>query len=268
MLREGPVLNLEEAWREDAGRYVCVARSGAEQREGTSFTLHVQYVAVRAAQEKVVMRTEERRARLTCYVEGYPNPQVSWYRSSGMMTEGATHRFIASAGVHHLEIDQVTPDDLGEYQCYVHNGVSRDLATVTLTASPAEARILEVQPTPRPEIFNVTWVVESVAPLRLYVMEYLKKDAAGGQWNTTYIGVSEQPRGMTYVQSGLVTLDLSSTYEMRVRGVTQDNQQGPDMTQPFEITTGGGASAKIAGLFRTSLPILSRFPAFVRGVLQ
>lgn len=43
---------------------------------------------------------------------------------------------------------------------------------------------------------------------------------------------------MTYVQSGLLTLDPASTYEVKVRGVTEDNEQGPDMTNPFEIVTG------------------------------
>lgn len=47
---------------------------------------------------------------------------------------------------------------------------------------------------------------------------------------------------MTYVQSGLLTLDPSSTYEVTVRGVTQDNEQGSDMTSPFEIVTGEAGS--------------------------
>ena len=44
MLREGPVLRLEEAWRDDAGSYMCMTNGEAEQRQGTSFTLHVQCV--------------------------------------------------------------------------------------------------------------------------------------------------------------------------------------------------------------------------------
>lgn len=43
---------------------------------------------------------------------------------------------------------------------------------------------------------------------------------------------------MTYVQSGLLTLDPATTYEVRVRGLTLDNELGPDMTSPFEIITG------------------------------
>lgn len=68
----------------------------------------------------------------------------------------------------------MTVADLGEYQCYVHNGASRDLATLTLTAAPREARILEAELSPRHPIYNLTWEVESMTPLRLYMLEYRK----------------------------------------------------------------------------------------------
>lgn len=68
----------------------------------------------------------------------------------------------------------MTATDLGEYQCYVHNGASRDLATLTLTAAPGEARVLGAEHTPRDLTYNVTWAIESLAPLRLYVLEYWK----------------------------------------------------------------------------------------------
>ncbi|XP_045115325.1 protein amalgam-like isoform X2 [Portunus trituberculatus] len=267
VLQMGPVLQLEEAWRQDAGRYMC-ATSGEAEQQGTTFTLHVQYVSVKAAVERIEVRTEDRRARLTCYVEGYPEPQVSWYRNSGQISEGPRHRISAASGQYHLEIEQITTEDLGEYQCYVHNGVSRDLATVTLSAIPGQARVLEAKQTQPPKIYNVTWTVESVLPLRLYILEYGKEGMPSDQRNLTYIGVTTQPRGMTYVESGLLTLDPASTYELRVRGVTQDNQQGPDMTQPFILYTGGGTSAKVARMLRTSLPILSRLPALARNILQ
>ncbi|XP_050701549.1 protein amalgam-like isoform X2 [Eriocheir sinensis] len=264
VLREGPVLNIAEAGREDAGRYQCLTSSGEDgRRQGTVFTLNVEYVSVRGAQDRVVVRSEYPRAQLTCYVEGYPEPQVLWYQSSGQVTEDARHRFVADRHQHHLQIEDVTVADLGEYQCYVHNGASRDLATLTLTAAPREARILGAELTPRHSTYNLTWEVESITPLRLYMLEY-RKGPAAGQWNTTYVGISDTPQGMTYVQSGLLTLDPASTYEVKVRGVTEDNEQGPDMINPFEIVTGGGTKEKISRFFHTALPILSRLPILAR----
>ncbi|MPC20847.1 hypothetical protein E2C01_013809 [Portunus trituberculatus] len=127
VLQMGPVLQLEEAWRQDAGRYMC-ATSGEAEQQGTTFTLHVQCinnevmgdrdgsdggggggiadVSVKAAVERIEVRTEDRRARLTCYVEGYPEPQVSWYRNSGQISEGPRHRISAASGQYHLEASQ------------------------------------------------------------------------------------------------------------------------------------------------------------------
>ncbi len=76
--------------------------------------------------------------------------------------------------LHLPQIEDVTAADLGEYQCYVHNGAARDMATLTLTAVPAEARVLRAELTPSPMTYNMTWAVESVAPLRLYALEYRK----------------------------------------------------------------------------------------------
>lgn len=43
MLREGPVLSIEEAGREDAGRYQCLTSGGAAgQQQGTIFTLDIE----------------------------------------------------------------------------------------------------------------------------------------------------------------------------------------------------------------------------------
>ena len=70
------------------------------------------------------------------------------------------------------------------------------------------------------------------------IISHVQEGVPADQRNLTYIGVTTQPRGMTYVESGLLTFDPDSTYEVKVRGVTQDNQQGPDMTLPFVLSTG------------------------------
>lgn len=77
-----------------------------------------------------------------------------------------------------LQLTDMKPSDLGEYQCYGYNEKGRDRETITVTAAPGPVRVLDAEPTGKGFTYRVSWEVNSLSPINYYYFAYREVSAS------------------------------------------------------------------------------------------
>ncbi|XP_029819877.1 hemicentin-1, partial [Manacus vitellinus] len=151
------LLRIQETQELDAGDYTCVASNAAGRASG-KITLDVGSPPVFTQEPSDESADLGSNLTLPCYVQGYPEPRVSWRRLDGAplfsrpFTTSATSQLRTGA----LAFHNLWVSDEGIYVCEAENQFGRIQsrpATVTVTglvtpligASPATANVLEGQ---------------------------------------------------------------------------------------------------------------------------
>ncbi|XP_051649408.1 hemicentin-1 isoform X5 [Manacus candei] len=151
------LLRIQETQELDAGDYTCVASNAAGRASG-KITLDVGSPPVFTQEPSDESADLGSNLTLPCYVQGYPEPRVSWRRLDGAplfsrpFTASATSQLRTGA----LAFHNLWVSDEGIYVCEAENQFGRIQsrpATVTVTglvtpligASPATANVLEGQ---------------------------------------------------------------------------------------------------------------------------
>ncbi|XP_027560313.1 hemicentin-1 isoform X2 [Neopelma chrysocephalum] len=151
------LLRIQETQELDAGDYTCVASNAAGRASG-KITLDVGSPPVFTQEPSDESADLGSNLTLPCYVQGYPEPRVSWRRLDGAplfsrpFTASATSQLRTGA----LAFHNLWVGDEGIYVCEAENQFGRIQsrpATVTVTglvtpligASPATANVIEGQ---------------------------------------------------------------------------------------------------------------------------
>ncbi|XP_049818879.1 nephrin isoform X2 [Aethina tumida] len=124
IVSDGPVLNITQLSRHDAGLYSCEA-SNSQGSSVTNVNITVQYPAsVIATSENVIVNPKED-ATLSCTADGNPlsDDTIVWKRDDFPEFDARTSVMYDKNGTSYLRITSVTRDDLGKFQCVVNNGV-------------------------------------------------------------------------------------------------------------------------------------------------
>ncbi|KAK8718721.1 hypothetical protein OTU49_014524, partial [Cherax quadricarinatus] len=243
VLSEGPTLHLVNIRREDAGYYFCSASNGVLDPQERAFYLQVKYVWVEAEVSKVVVASEERRALLTCQIKGHPKPKL----------------------------ENMTPSALGDYKCRAHNEAGEDSATITVEATPGPVQVLEASPTSTYGLYNITWEVESLAPVDYYFVSYNQEGSSEVERRTVSATPQINRSGTHYTESTLVDLTPGITYHLTVRAVAKGHLPGLPMEENFFFTASDPASAHEMSdgtwnLLKSALTVISRLPKVVRDM--
>ncbi|XP_036769471.2 hemicentin-2 isoform X1 [Manis pentadactyla] len=128
----------------DSGRYQCMA-SNANGVTRTSVWLLVRealQIGIHTRSQRFSQGTE---VRVSCSASGYPTPHISWSREGHALQEDSRIRVDAQGT---LIIQEVAPEDAGNYSCQAVNEVGTDEETVTLyytdppAVTPASALVL------------------------------------------------------------------------------------------------------------------------------
>ncbi|XP_051894785.1 myosin light chain kinase, smooth muscle-like isoform X2 [Pristis pectinata] len=76
---------------------------------------------------------------LQCHIEGYPDPEVIWYKNGDPLTESSHYQIdYQEDGSCSLIITNVTQEDSGHYTCKAMNALGEETCSATLTVYPLE----------------------------------------------------------------------------------------------------------------------------------
>ncbi|NWT15620.1 HMCN1 protein, partial [Vireo altiloquus] len=151
------LLKIQETQDLDAGDYMCVATNEAGRAAG-KITLDVGSPPVFVQEPRDEAADLGSNVTLPCYVQGYPEPRVTWRRLDGapLFSRPSTPSSSSQLRTGALTIQNLWVSDEGSYVCEAENQFGRIQsrpATVTVTglvtpligASPAAANVIEGQ---------------------------------------------------------------------------------------------------------------------------
>ncbi|XP_061624718.1 hemicentin-1 isoform X2 [Phyllopteryx taeniolatus] len=117
---DGHILSIGKIQVEDAGLYTCLASSPAGE-DGRNHWVRVQVPPTLLGAEDVRTLSMPVNGHLTleCLADSDPPPDIEWYKDEVQMQLGG--RIQRLAGGQYLEIQNVRPEDSGQYTCVVTN---------------------------------------------------------------------------------------------------------------------------------------------------
>ncbi|CAB1319698.1 unnamed protein product, partial [Coregonus sp. 'balchen'] len=117
---DGHFLRITKVKVEDAGLYTCLASSAAGE-DGTNHWVRVQVPPTLLGSDDVRTLSVPAKGHLTleCQADSDPPPDIEWYKDDVKLQLGG--RIQRLAGGQYLEIQDVRPQDSGQYSCVVTN---------------------------------------------------------------------------------------------------------------------------------------------------
>ncbi|XP_068547343.1 hemicentin-1 isoform X4 [Anas acuta] len=113
----------------DTGRYTCIAANLAGSSSSSmDLIVHIPPKIRSTEVEYTVM--EDSRAVLTCVADGIPTPTINWKKDNTLLTERVGKYKAMPDG--DLILDNVVPEDSGNYTCIANNAAGEETHTVTL----------------------------------------------------------------------------------------------------------------------------------------
>uniref|UniRef100_A0A3Q2GH42 Hemicentin-1 n=1 Tax=Cyprinodon variegatus TaxID=28743 RepID=A0A3Q2GH42_CYPVA len=118
--QDGQVIRISKVQVEDAGLYTCLASSLAGE-DGRSHWVRVQVPPTLLGSGDVKTVTVPFNGHLTleCLADSDPPPHIDWYKDDAKLQPNG--RIQQLAGGQYLEIQEVKPEDSGQYSCVVTN---------------------------------------------------------------------------------------------------------------------------------------------------
>ncbi|RWS04981.1 titin-like protein [Dinothrombium tinctorium] len=113
----GSTLIFEKVSRNDSGNYTCVVNN-AYGEDKTSFVLTIKVAMKWIEEPKDMTIVEGNGIIINCIAEGFPRPQISWWKNKNVILSHS-ERF---------EIKNADYKDKGEYECKAENGVDQILS--------------------------------------------------------------------------------------------------------------------------------------------
>jgi len=213
----GTNLRLQNIKRKDAGLYYCTANNGAGEPATDSIHLQVQYAPVVSSTPEVVKREGSTTADLSCTVLAEPQAEVVWYRDNLLLTEYATTTNSTHSTIH---IPQVQENDLGNYSCYAENIMGRASSIVSLSGRPGRVKILSSMAEVGVRQFNLSWTVDTFAPVTHTNIRIRKSDLYEGKWQEyDFHHPADTQFFNRYIQYSfpISNLDSDTRYEVKVK---------------------------------------------------
>uniref|UniRef100_A0A8C4IV11 Hemicentin-2 n=1 Tax=Dicentrarchus labrax TaxID=13489 RepID=A0A8C4IV11_DICLA len=118
--QDGHIVRISKVQVEDAGLYTCLASSLAGE-DGKNYWVRVQVPPTLVGSGDVRTLTVPVNGHLTleCLADSDPAPNIEWFKDEAKLQLGG--RIQRLAGGQYLEIQEVRPEDSGQYSCVVTN---------------------------------------------------------------------------------------------------------------------------------------------------
>jgi len=194
----GTSLRFGAVHRSASGTYICTADNGVGAPVSATIKLNVIYSPEVNVDRKWVHGGVGHQAQISCRAFGSPEPQVRWYRET-MLLDRNENRLMEQYGQrHNLVIANVQKEDFGNYSCSAENELGKARGFILLSGEPNRPLILSSSQGLFSDKYNLSWSVESFAPIAGYKIIYSKYTTNSGsevrsRWHDVFPDISIHP---------------------------------------------------------------------------
>lgn len=111
---------------------------------------------------------------LCCIVHGDTSSEMLWYQNSFLLDANERRSMDHSNDKYFLQIRNFQQSDFGNYSCVADNALGRTKKYIEVSGSPGPAVFLSPAYSTYLDSYNLTWAVESIAPLEEVRLMYRK----------------------------------------------------------------------------------------------
>lgn len=178
-----------------AGVFQCLGDDGSKHPLHGSVTINVHYAPKVSTHRHHVNTEEGGRAELYCDYKAVPISVAQWKRN-GQYIDFFSDKYTVKNSVHKeknrtiLVVKDVTPKDLGEYECEIKNAIGANENKIHLIFEPENPQFEDMIIDGRK--VTLYWLVKSVQPLSEAVMDY-KIDGTYTWSSESIISTSKHP---------------------------------------------------------------------------
>ncbi|XP_045121071.1 limbic system-associated membrane protein-like isoform X2 [Portunus trituberculatus] len=201
---EGLSMTLEGVDRHVEGTYICTADNGIGDPASASMAITVSYKPEIITEKTTVRTGEGDKVELVCIVHARPAPQVVWSKDGQPIDEPGQVEEHDKGHRHSLQINGVTENDFGKYECLATNDLGTASAPIHLTGYPKHPKVTSDPNGGEETSYTLTWETESYYPILEYRLRYRRAKANDstdlpGDWEeATYEAKEIETEGLVH----------------------------------------------------------------------
>jgi len=238
-------LSFTSVRRDQAGVYVCQANNGVGAPVHGRVALSVLFPPTIRVEREQVVSGPGSSLSLSCLVEGNPQPALQWYFADAKVRP--SHLLGISLGrlegKHTLTITKTSVATFGNYSCVAKNSLGTFKKHIEVHGRPTEATFERAGSKSGHRSFQLSWKVQSFAPIHEYRLLYRslvlmesQMQAASSDWTNVIIPGSDTfVPGEQQVRWRLDNLGEDTNYECLVQARNEYGWSQP--SKMFTFTT-------------------------------
>ncbi|KAK8376395.1 hypothetical protein O3P69_009795 [Scylla paramamosain] len=201
---EGLSMTLEGVDRHVEGTYTCTADNGIGDPASASMSITVSYKPEIVTEKTTVRTGEGDKVELVCIIHARPAPQVEWSKDGQPIEELGQVEEHDKGHRHSLQVNGVTENDFGKYECQATNDLGTASAAIHLTGYPKHPHVTSDPNGGEETSYTLTWETESYYPILEYRLRYRKAKANDstdlpGDWEeATYEATELETEGLVH----------------------------------------------------------------------
>lgn len=142
---KGPWLNISKISRMSMAPYLCIAHNGVPPSVSKRVKIDVQFAPMIWIHDQLVGQSVGSTVKLSCNLECHPRGLAYWTRNGEIIKNGSgggkfveeVHSLGPYKWIMAMEVNNLTPDDFGEYHCVAKNPLGETEGTIKMYEVPA-----------------------------------------------------------------------------------------------------------------------------------
>jgi len=223
---EGGDIVIESVSRHHGGTYQCVTKDDYGLDPVTEeVELFVEYGPVIEQEQTHIKTSTGEEIHITCIVNAYPPPKVTWTRDGRVMSENSKGVVINQADNRYNLILLVGNSNYyGQYGCEAVNELGVASKSLHVSAYADEAEINPVPVSATPWLLQIEWTAKSETPITIFRVQFMAVDSLDwSEVDVTSTQLRSSPgTGVWHGTAELENLSPNTQYMVQVSSLNRE----------------------------------------------